>query len=388
LTALASLSNNLRAPFGTIDHAEPDLNQAKFITLLPQKGVRMRWRLFACLLLVLVISGCVTHTIRLPPPPTTQPDPVVQTVPGGQVSVGIIPAAMPADSAIAVGFKATKPAAEAASTCVIYPLRAYGKDGKLATWIAETIPQVIEPKSWQGSGGTAKLCYNAPEQVLVVHQTPAGQRKVAAFLHKMKKSLKTDHTGTKTVDSEPAVVHAHHNSGGPTALPSAVAGPSYPVPASTKQPHHLFHFLIRYEGDGVIDSNVVKMARVMKDKMNGGTAPACVPQASYLAIPPTLGTPGTCPAISVGPGISTGNALPTPCGQPPSNSGLTPESIGAVGAVIGGVTGRPLAVPLPSEGPPDGSKVSPSILPAPGSPSLSVPPAPAPIPKPMANRPG
>ena len=47
-----------------------------------------------------------------------------------------------------------------------------------------------------------------------------------------------------------------------TAKPAPEPNLSYPVPAQAKTPKHLFHFIIRYEGEGIIDDNIVK---AMKD---------------------------------------------------------------------------------------------------------------------------
>ena len=50
---------------------------------------------------------------------------------------------------------------------------------------------------------------------------------------------------------------------------------SYPVPAPARPPKHLFHFIIRYEGNGVVDENVVKA--VQAQMINSSSAPIAMP---------------------------------------------------------------------------------------------------------------
>src|SRR5262249_21060124 len=110
-------------------------------------------------------------------------------------------------------------------------------------------------------------------------------------------------------------------------------------PAPQQPPKHLFHFIIRYEGDGIIDSNVVEF---MKAQLGGqkiappvtNYAPTCTPSsvpACPLQVLPgsmSMGAPApegcfvpTCPVgpVSVPPaGLSGGG-----CGVPMSNTGPT-----------------------------------------------------------------
>jgi hypothetical protein len=58
----------------------------------------------------------------------------------------------------------------------------------------------------------------------------------------------------------PDYLHGHS---GPAHPANPYGG--YPVP-SVPQPKHLFHFIIRYEGEGIIDSNVVDMLKINAGK--------------------------------------------------------------------------------------------------------------------------
>jgi hypothetical protein len=50
------------------------------------------------------------------------------------------------------------------------------------------------------------------------------------------------------------------------AEPAPVQPFTYPVPPPVAQPKHLFHFIIRYEGAGIIDSNVVRFMKAQNEK--------------------------------------------------------------------------------------------------------------------------
>jgi hypothetical protein len=72
------------------------------------------------------------------------------------------------------------------------------------------------------------------------------------------------------------------------------------VPRPVKQPKHLFHFIIRYEGDGIVDENV---ADVIKAQINrkaeaekADTDNQSKPQAPAYCVPPSSGTAPACPA--------------------------------------------------------------------------------------------
>src|SRR5262249_11708099 len=86
---------------------------------------------------------------------------------------------------------------------------------------------------------------------------------------------------------------------------------AYPVPAQARPPTHLFHFIMRYEGDGIIDANVADYLKAVYGGQNSEqrnntpaatysyqemmtpNGPVCVPGAVY---PPC--TPG-CPAATL-----------------------------------------------------------------------------------------
>jgi hypothetical protein len=144
---------------------------------------------------------------------------------------------------------------------VIYSLEDLGADPDFGKWVSETIPEVIAPGTWKGPG---VLRYYAPRNLLVVSHTPAVQAQVRGFLKDVKKSLARGDGGNRTGTSGPvqdrAVAPADYRA--PIMLrasyPAAEQPLAYPVPAQAQPPKHLFHFIIRYEGQGVIDDNVVK----------------------------------------------------------------------------------------------------------------------------------
>lgn len=149
-----------------------------------------------------------------------------------------------------------------ALTCVIYNLAEVSKDQELSKFIADTIPEVVSPATWRQAGGDCKLSYFAKGQVLVVYQTEAGHAEVAAFIKNMK--IAAPRETTQPVKNQPVVPVQY---AAPATLQIADPPPSppatYPVPAPIKQPRHLFHFIIRYEGDGVIDANVAEYLKTM-----------------------------------------------------------------------------------------------------------------------------
>jgi hypothetical protein len=148
---------------------------------------------------------------------------------------------------------------------VIYALDDMGYDGDLGKWIAQTIPEVIEPGSWNEKG---VLRYYAPKNILIVNHSEKVQKKVDGFLKNLKSSLpktRDHHTAANTprhlgvVPAAHRVQVAQHPPTDPLLLPHPGTEPSaYPVPPPVKAPKHLFHFLIRYEGEGIIDDNVVR----------------------------------------------------------------------------------------------------------------------------------
>ena len=186
-------------------------------------------------------------------------------------------------------------------SCVIYSLSERGFDADVGKWIADTVREVIEPESWRITGS---LRYYAPKNILVVNHTTAAHGKIERFLKEMKTSLpkgsKTKFAASKKTPTDAVVPASYRQLAGPPE-PSA-----YPVPAPVKAPKHLFHFLIRYEGEGIIDDNVVKFMKVQnqgekKEKSEEDTAhhgyypvpTASAPSVSCApCVPPTWSVPG------------------------------------------------------------------------------------------------
>jgi hypothetical protein len=173
--------------------------------------------------------------------------------------------------------------------CTIYALAELGEDSDLGKWIAETIPEVIEPGTWKGQG---VLRYYAPKNILVVYHTPAVQSKVDGFLKNVKKSLPSVKAGkttaARTAAPRQTVVPAGY--GVPAALETSTPAPEprlgYAVPAPVRAPKHLFHFIIRYEGEGIIDDNVVKFlkaySQAYKNANDGSGSQAKLESAGYI----------------------------------------------------------------------------------------------------------
>jgi hypothetical protein len=145
--------------------------------------------------------------------------------------------------------------------CVVYPLAELGHDPNLAKWLAETIPTVIQPGSWDQAAGT-KITYYGPAKVLVVYHSPAVHTQVKAFLADMKNAAR-DEKGTIHL-RKPPVVQADYNEAAPTRGPQT-AGVGYPVPSPQTPPKHLFHLIIRYEGDGLSDDMVAGLVKQISD---------------------------------------------------------------------------------------------------------------------------
>lgn len=150
----------------------------------------------------------------------------------------------------------------------VYSLADLGDDPKLCAWVAETISHVIAPGSWANDWkgyrpDGARLSYYAPGKVLVINHTSAVHAQVDAFLTSLKKSL--------PAKRDPQVMQAQFV---PDARPigPVTASQAYPVPYPPSAPKHLFHFIIRYEGDGVIDANVVKFAKALSQEAAKGAS--------------------------------------------------------------------------------------------------------------------
>ena len=173
-------------------------------------------------------------------------------------------------------FTGTKTSAADDGSRTIYALADMGYDSDLGKWIAQTIPEMIEPRSWEQQGGAGVLRYYAPKNILIIKQPAAIQAKVDGFLKELKKSLpkgseSRSAAGKKTPRA--SIVPAAYQAPEPLRTSSPAPEPSsYPVPAPVKPPKHLFHFLIRYEGDGIIDDNVVKFMKAYYQAEQGTAA--------------------------------------------------------------------------------------------------------------------
>lgn len=151
------------------------------------------------------------------------------------------------------------------SVCRIYSLREMSQDPNFGKWVAETIPEVIQPGSWSQAGGKYVLRYNASTGILVVYHTQAAHAQVDEFLKNVKRSLPQGKEWTSNKAPAKAqgiamggVVPANYSPADSTRTVEAAPSKStaYPIPPQAQQPKHLFHFIIRYEGDGIIDSTV------------------------------------------------------------------------------------------------------------------------------------
>jgi hypothetical protein len=199
--------------------------------------------------------------------------------------------------------QAIKPTATHVSTCKVYSLADLGDDPNLCKWLAETLPEVIQPGSWKQTG--VKLSYYAPAKVLVINHSPAVHTQVDEFLQSLRKSLPQQRATAKATRHDPQVIPAQFAvPEGMRPLGAVQTGPSsYPVPYPPQTPKHLFHFIIRYEGEGIIDSNVVKFAKALQDKTASGNNPT-----SSYAVPAVPPPPPNSPVV----GVSSPPFTPSP----------------------------------------------------------------------------
>ena len=158
------------------------------------------------------------------------------------------------------------PAVANDSTCVVYPLASLGDDPNVGKWIAETIPEMIQPGTWSAEPWR-RVSYYAPGKLLVVRHTPAVHAQVAAFLKDFQKALPTDKTVASTARPTPdrQVVPVQYAEPTRVRTVDVTPGPrstsGYPIPAPLQQPKHLFHLVIRYEGDGISDATVAGLVK-------------------------------------------------------------------------------------------------------------------------------
>ncbi len=211
--------------------------------------------------------------------------------------------------------------AAATPTCKVYSLAELGDDPKLCKWIAETIPEMIQPATWKQ--GDAKLSYYAPSKILVINNTPAVHAQVDEFLQSMRKTLPQKVAATK-IDAQvmPAQFQLQDSSRPVGAVQTGPA--SYPVPISPVGPKHLFHFIIRYEGEGIIDANVAKFAKALSEGAAANGSNYFYPQPAVQPAAPTV-CAGACCGM---PGANVAVAVPRmPAAEPvapPASLPLTP----------------------------------------------------------------
>src|ERR1043165_193181 len=121
------------------------------------------------------------------------------------------------------------PRSESSLVCKVYPLGELGNDPSLGPWIAETIPMVIQPGTWnetpspsktsyyvpelgtgrdKNSKQPAALRYYAPGKVLVVYHTQTVHKQVDEFLQSLHKTVSQDKTKSAKPSGPPTLVPA------------------------------------------------------------------------------------------------------------------------------------------------------------------------------------
>ena len=103
---------------------------------------------------------------------------------------------------------------------------------------------------------------------------------------------------------------------------------NYPVPPQHKSPKHLFHFIIRYEGEGIIDSNVVDLFKNMYSENMASSGPPYAP--GPVSAPPN--SPIACPpaglSVNVQPLMTPPtSANPAPMMPPAETGSRTPSTL-------------------------------------------------------------
>jgi hypothetical protein len=197
-------------------------------------------RLSAIALSVACLTGCQTYRYSaVPPQPQYLQHPPQYFPPQSQVIV------------------AQKPVDTSNWVCKAYPLGELGNDPKMCQWVVAVIPQMVRPDSW--SGGVKQLTYYAPAKVLVINQAPAVHVEIAAFLDDLKKT--------------PAIVQAPAE------------------PATGAAPRHLFHFIIRCEGENRIDANVAELLLQLQKANQNPPGEPMIPEQMRPTQPETPMTP-------------------------------------------------------------------------------------------------
>jgi hypothetical protein len=252
-----------------------------------------------------------------------------------------------------------------------YSLAEICDDPTFGAWVAEMIPQVVQPGTWNKGAAPNRrvLSYFAPAKMLLVYHTPAAHAEIDDFLRGMKKSLPT----TKATAKAPALFGlAQTNYSVPEVrTESAPVSIGYPVATPAHQPHHLFHFIIRYEGDGIIDQNVAEFAKAygggMLSTVDNTNAPA---PASPRSEAPVKGVTPACSSAAAPTPAPVSCNMPAEC--PPNESVPLPSACGAPRSTI--ITVRP-HVPNSSSPRSEPTTVRPTPAPAPNYPAPVTPPA-------------
>jgi hypothetical protein len=184
-----------------------------------------------------------------------------------------------------------------AAVTSVYPLWKMGYDLELSKWIAETIPDVVEPSTWQSVGGCGVARYNSANGILVVRHSKEVHAKVENFLKDVKQSMPTVTAGATTTGQRTqgdSVIPAAHQAPSPIRTSNATEDEIPPfISTSKKSPKHLLHLTIHYEGEGIIDDNVLKYLKSEMDGKPSYSGPAC-----EVPPPPSnvLGRTGVCPS--------------------------------------------------------------------------------------------
>src|SRR5262245_7557864 len=274
--------------------------------------------------------------------------------------------------------------------CKVYALSDFGADATLCQFIAETIPHVVQPESWSDQGGSARLRYYAPGKILVVYQSAAAHTEVESFLKSLKSAMPTGQGTAKS--SPPPIMPAQYlaPTGAARTPPTVAAQPMpYPVPPATQQPKHLFHFIIRYEGEGIIDSNVAELYKAMAAANANGEGKPSMPVPACVGVPLSAYSAAVAPMAPVTPG---GPMLPPgsvpftgPVGtfvnqapfMPPCMSGSCPQTTPPASPAAGQPASLPQAAPLPKSPPTSQQPTSAALPPLRSSPVPNTAPTPS-----------
>jgi hypothetical protein len=204
----------------------------------------------------------------------------------------------------------------------VYSL-AFADDPRLGPWIAETVPEFIEPASWKVNGAAGVIRYNASSQLLVINNSPVVLTQVEAFLGNVAQSVKKARLEAKGLTQ---VQHVTPNLQRVPETKSAERNTGYPVPAPVAAPKHLFHFVIRYEGN--FDSSLLGLLGGPSIIVPGpDVTPSAVPipATEAPAAPPGSDQPSTGAATvakpSASPLVSAGfAAMPVAVAKPETPS--------------------------------------------------------------------